>query len=98
MLQAGIPAVGTFTIEPTETIHVKVVAVDRAGNRSAASPSATVTATLIDNAHISDLTVSKVTAGTITAEWVLAGMIRTATSGSRAELSSAGLSLFDALG
>lgn len=97
MLQAGIPAVGTFTIEPTETVFVKVVAVDRAGNRSDASPAATVTALLVDDAHIGTLTVSKITAGTITADWILAAAIKTGLSGNRAELKSTGLSLYNAL-
>lgn len=71
MILGNITAVGTFPVQQTEQIHVKVVAVDRAGNRSSASPSATVTADLIDDSHISSLTVSKLTAGTITAESAL---------------------------
>lgn len=95
MILAGIPAVGTFKIDNLEQIYVKVVAVDRAGNKSSASPGVTATAELIDDAHISDLTVSKVTAGTITADWLLSAVIRTALVGARAELSSDGLSLFN---
>lgn len=72
MLLQSIPAVGTFQITPVEEIHVKVIAVDRSGNKSQPSPSATVTAELIDDQYISSLTVSKLTAGTITAESVLA--------------------------
>ena len=71
MLLQSIPAVGTFQITPIEQIFVKVVAVDRAGNKSQPSPAATVTAELIDDQYISSLTVSKLTAGTITAESVL---------------------------
>lgn len=95
MILAGISAVGTFKIDNTEQIYVKVVAVDRAGNKSSPSPGATATAELIDDAHISDLTVSKITAGEITADWILAAVIRTALVGARAELSSDGLSLFN---
>ena len=95
MILAGIPAVGTFKIDNLEQIYVKVVAVDRAGNKSSASPGVTATAELIDDAHISDLTVSKITAGTITADWILSAVIRTALVGARAELSSDGLSLFN---
>lgn len=72
MLLQSIPAVGTFQITPIEQIYVKVVAVDRAGNKSQPSAAATVTAELIDDQYISSLTVSKLTAGTITAESVLA--------------------------
>ena len=72
MLLQSIPAVGTFQITPVEAVYVKVVAVDRSGNKSQPSAAATVTAELIDDQYISSLTVSKLTAGTITAESVLA--------------------------
>lgn len=98
MLIGGIPAVGSFTIEPIETVYVKVVAIDRAGNKSSASNAATVTAELIDDAHISSLTVSKITAGTILADWILGASIKTATTGARVELSNAGIEVFNALG
>lgn len=82
MIQANIPAIASFNIPQTEQIYVKVRAVDRAGNKSGASAGATVSATLIDNAHISDLSVSKLTAGTITAQSVLAADIAVGTGGS----------------
>jgi hypothetical protein len=88
------PAVGSFAIEPVDEVHVKVVAVDRSGNQSGASESATVTAELIDDAHISDLTVTKVTAGTISATWVNAGRIVTALTGRRIELESDRLGVY----
>jgi hypothetical protein len=94
MAYGSIPAVGTFNIEPVDQVHVKVVAVDRSGNRSGASEAATVTADLIDDAHISDLTVSKVTAGTISATWVNAGRIVTALTGRRIELESDKLAVY----
>jgi hypothetical protein len=98
MLNGKIPCVGTFPIEAIDAVFVKVVAIDRAGNRSPASASATATATLIDTAHISDLSVSKVTAGTITADWLMAGRIATAPDGNRAEMTSAGVSLWNSAG
>jgi hypothetical protein len=82
MLSANIQAVGTFPVEQTDQIHVKVRAVDRAGNKSGASTAATVTAELIDNAHISDLSVDKLTAGTIAANLILAANIDVGTGGS----------------
>lgn len=88
------PAVGSFAIEQVDEVHVKVVAVDRSGNRSGGSESATVTVSLINDAHISDLTVSKVTAGTITATWVNAGRIVTALTGRRIELESDRLGVY----
>lgn len=98
MIQAQIAAVATYNIESTSPVYVRVVAVDISGNRSGPSTAASATALLIDDAHISDLTVSKVTAGTITASWVMAGEIKTADTGARARLSSAGIELYDASG
>lgn len=97
MVLKGIPAVGTFQIEQTEAIWVRVVAVDRDGNKSGASPGVQATADLIDSSHISDLTVSKLTAGTISATWVNAGRITTGDTGQRAELNSGGLKVYDEL-
>lgn len=81
MMTAEIPAVGSFTIQPTETVHVKVVAIDRTGNKSSPSPSATVTAVLVDDQHVSSLSVSKLTAGTITAQSILANIMEVGTGG-----------------
>lgn len=91
MILGEIPAVGTVQVEETSIRYVRVIAVDQAGNRSDPSAAATATAELIDTAHISDLTVSKVTAGTISANWLLGASIRTASSGQRVELNSTGL-------
>lgn len=90
-----IPAVATFPIEYTESVQIKVIAVDRFGNKSSPSVGTPATANLIDSAHISDLTASKITAGIITADLLLSGSIKTATSGQRAELNSDGLQLYD---
>lgn len=81
MMTAGVPAIGTFTIHPTEVVHVKVVAMDRTGNSSSPSPSATVSAVLIDDQHVSSLSVSKLTAGTITAQSILANIMEVGTGG-----------------
>lgn len=98
MIQAAIPVVATVQVEETTARWVKVVAVDITGNKSAASDGATATALLIDDAHISDLTVTKVTAGTVSANWLLAASIRTAASGARVELNAAGLQAYNAGG
>ncbi|MEU7240331.1 hypothetical protein [Streptomyces sparsogenes] len=95
MIQAGIPVVVTVPVEETSARYVRVVAVDITGNKSGPSDAATATALLIDDAHISDLTVSKVTAGTITASWVMAGEIKTADTGARARISNDGIELYD---
>jgi hypothetical protein len=98
MIQAQIPVVATVQVEETTARWVKVVAVDITGNKSNASTAASATALLIDDAHISDLTVSKVTAGTISANWLLGASIRTATAGARVELNAAGLQAYNAGG
>lgn len=95
MIQAQVPAVVTVPVEEVTERWVKVVAVDIAGNKSGASAAANATALLIDDAHISDLTVSKVTAGTINADWLIAASLKTANTGARVEFSSAGLLAFD---
>ncbi|WP_069769798.1 fibronectin type III domain-containing protein [Streptomyces sp. LUP30] len=95
MIQAQIPVVFTAQIEETSARYVRVVAVDKTGNKSGPSDAASATALLIDDAHISDLTVSKVTAGTITAAWVMAGEIKTADTGARARISASGYELYD---
>lgn len=95
MMGAGTPAVGTFSLGNTTAVYVKVVAVDRSGNRSSPSIAAEVTAALIDDEHISNLTVSKITAGTITADWVLSGSIRTADDGQRIEINQIGIQAYN---
>lgn len=98
LIRAGIPAVGTFPIQQTGAVQVKVVAVDRTGNKSDPSPAAGVTALLLGDAYISDLSVSKVTAGTVTAAWVMAGRITTSMSGQRAEMTSDGFNTYNSAG
>lgn len=94
MIAALVPAVGTYQVEETFEVHVKVVAVDITGNKSIPSAAATATAELIDDAHISSLTVSKVTAGTIGADFIVGSRIKTADTGARVELNSSGLQAY----
>lgn len=98
MILAGIPAVGTFGVESTNALYFKVIAVDEAGNKSNPSVAVQATALLIDNAHISDLTVTKVTAGTISADWIVGARIKTADTGARVEMSASGLQAFNSGG
>jgi hypothetical protein len=98
MINAGIPAIGSVEVEETTTRYVKVIAVDQAGNRSDPSTAATATALLIDSAHISDLTASKITAGTLSADIVLGARIKTADTGQRVELNSGGLAGYNNAG
>lgn len=98
MVSGGIAAVGTFPTASTSAVWVKVVAVDRTGNRSTASSAASATATLIDTAHISDLTASKITAGTLSAAYTLSGSIKTAASAQRVEIDINGVRLYNSAG
>jgi hypothetical protein len=98
MIQAQIPVVATVQVEETSARYVRVVAVDQTGNKSGPSDAASSTALLIDDAHISDLTVSKVTAGTIGADFIVGARIKTADTGSRVELNSGGIGAWNAAG
>jgi hypothetical protein len=93
-----IPVISTFTVDSVLPVYFKVVAVDEAGNKSGPSTAVTSTAQLVDDAHISDLTVSKVTAGEITAVWINSGMIKTAHAGARVELNYDGLHQYNSDG
>ena len=97
MIISNTPVVATLNINDTTNIYVKVVAVDEAGNRSNSSVAVQSTAQLIDDEHISNLSVSKVTAGQITADWLLAAAIQTAPSNARAGMDALGLFAYNAL-
>lgn len=94
IIKAKTPVVSTFQIDETSTVWVRVVAVDKTGNKSSPSPAATATANLIDNAHISDLTVSKITAGELSANVILSSSIKTAAVGARAEMNNEGFQTY----
>ncbi|MBD9700639.1 fibronectin type III domain-containing protein [Streptomyces sp. ID01-12c] len=98
MIQAQIPVVATVQVEETSARYVRVVAVDQTGNKSGPSDAASATALLIDDAHISDLTVTKVTAGTISADWIVGARIKTADTGARAEMSASGIEAYNTAG
>ncbi|GAA3251721.1 hypothetical protein [Nonomuraea helvata] len=98
MMQAQIPAVGTVPEANTSLRQVKVIAVDASGNRSDPSAAAPVTALLIDDAHITNLTVDKVSAGEIKSNWLIGASIRTASAGERVELNASGLHGYNAAG
>lgn len=97
MIFGRVPAVGTFQVEQTDAVWVRVVAVDRSGNRSGPSEAVQATAELIDNAHISDLSVSKLTAGTITAQSVLAAQMEVG-AGGNIKLTDGSLDVFNNAG
>lgn len=97
-----IPVVGSFTIPPgqppAQAMFIRLIAVDEAGNKSNPSVSAGSTATLWSNAYITDLTVSKLTAGTVTASIIMAGQITTGLTGQRVLMDSTGFHAYDSSG
>jgi hypothetical protein len=98
MIDGNIPAVGTFPVDMTMAVYFKVIAVDTSGNKSAASDEVTATAELIDDAHISDLTVTKVSAGTISSDWLIGANIQTGVSGQRVVINQSGIHAYNAAG
>lgn len=81
MMLSQTPVVGTAQIDSVSPVYFKVIAVDANGNASEPSTAVQATALLVDDAHISNLTVSKVTAGTISATWLVGGTIISGTPG-----------------
>lgn len=96
MITGQVAVVASFNIDKLFPVYFKVVAVDNAGNKSSASSSVQETAQLIDDAHITNLTVSKVTAGTISADWLVGANIKTGDAGARVGFYSGGMYAFDA--
>lgn len=94
LIRSQTPVIQSFSLDSTDNIWIRVIAVDTAGNKSSPSTAATATVTLIDDAHISDLTASKITAGTISSSIILAGVIKTADTGARAEMNYEGFRIF----
>lgn len=97
MLRGQIPVVATFQLDevPDQTRYIKVVAVDNYGNESGPSAASVQTAELLDSAFISELTVSKVSAGTILADWIQAATIATALTGARVKLGWIGIEAYN---
>lgn len=82
MMSTATAAVGTFQVPQIEAIWVRVVAVDRMGNKSGPSPAVQATTELIDDQYISNLSVSKLLAGTInTGKISVASLIQVGTGG-----------------
>lgn len=96
MILGHIPAVGSVKIDSVAPVYYKVIAVDNDGNKSPASVAVQATVVLLDSAYISELTVSKISAGTITASWVNAGLIWSGTAGAaRSQQSALGFEAFN---
>lgn len=98
-LAAEVPVVATFPIPQVSQVWIRVTAVDNNGNESNPSVAVPVTADLLTDAYIANLSVSKVVAGTILANWVQAAEMNSGPpgSGSRFRLGFFGLELYNDL-
>lgn len=97
-LAAQVPAIGSFPVLTTDSIWVKVIAVDLSGNKSSPSDPSSVTASLIDSENVSELTASKLSAGTIGADLILGANIQTAAAGARSGMNQNGIFAYNAAG
>ena len=95
MMSSNNAAVATFTVPETTDIWVRVIAVDTGGNRSQPSVAVQAVPGLVDDEHISSLTVSKLTAGELSAAVILSGSIKTAEEGQRVEMNFEGIQAFN---
>jgi hypothetical protein len=96
MIAAGTPVVESFKVDqvlfPTQ---FKVIAVDLNGNRSLPSTASSATPGLINSQYVSELTASKISAGTILAALLIGGSISTAAAGQRTRMDVSGLHTYD---
>lgn len=97
MITGMIPVVASFQVLQLEPMYFRVIAVDLSGNKSQPSPTAVATVDLIESQYVKNLTVDKVTAGTISADWIMGGRITTGGNGARVDLSSDGINGFNVL-
>jgi hypothetical protein len=81
MMIAQVPVVATFPIDVLVPVYYKVVAVDNTGNKSNPSAHSAQTAELITSQYVSELTASKISAGTINASVLVGGRIATMQTG-----------------
>lgn len=95
IMLAATPAVATFQTDALVAQYVRVIAIDKTGNRSPASATASAVPGLLDSAYISELTATKISAGTLGADVIVGARIKTANSGARVELNTAGLQAFN---
>jgi hypothetical protein len=95
MISGEVPVVGTFPVKEVLAMYIKVVAVDLEGNKSLPSPAAVATAELVDDLHVANMSVSKLTAGRLTADVINAASIKTGETGARVEINYRGIQAFN---
>jgi hypothetical protein len=100
MMIGEVQVVASFQITSLLPVYFKVVAVDEAGNKSVPSAAVSMTAGLITDQYIANLTAAKITAGTMTASVIVGGRIATMpTSGfPGVELTSQGIEGWNTVG
>lgn len=94
-LSAEVPVVATFPIPQVTEVWIRVTAVDAYGNESLPSAAAPVTAELLSDAYIANLTVDKITSGRILSEWVQAAEMNSGEEGARFRLGYFGLEFYN---
>lgn len=94
----AVPSVTVFQGIIGTVTYVKFVAVDKSGNRSIVSAQGSGTARQGVDADLASLNVGKLTAGSLVADVTVSARIKTANSGARVELNSAGLQAFNSGG
>lgn len=77
MMIGQIKVVQTFSLNTVLPTYFKVIAVDEAGNTSQPSTAVSMAMGLLDSQYITELTASKISAGTITSSVLVAGRIAT---------------------
>lgn len=91
----AIPSVTSFQAAIGSVTYVKFVAVDKAGNRSTASAQGSATARAGVDADFASISAGKITAGTLSADVIVGARIKTANTGARVEINSAGFFAYD---
>lgn len=92
---------GTFPIAVGDygvTYYVKLVAVDKTGNASAASSAGSAVLVQAADGDVAGLSIGKLTAGIMSALMTISGIIQTAASGARVVIDSTGIRCYAADG
>lgn len=94
MRDAGLSPVTGLT--PGTTYYTRFVAVDTAGFKSGPSIQTSFVPTQVQDGQIAAMSISKLLAASLTADMTVSARIKTADTGARVELNSAGVKCYDA--
>ena len=95
------PGGGYYTITDLTygtTYYVRLVAVDKVGNRSPTSTGVSVVPVQASDGDIADLSIGKLTVGTLSADMTISARIKTANTGARVEVNTSGLQAYNSSG